>query len=158
MRTLYLLFFVLLTSVSCGNGTSLEQFDGFRFGETRQQVIETAKKNDIAMNIRFLSYWQRYGETPVHIRFVFHKKTGKLYAFDIKGLPCKKPEDARNTMFELKAYFEGIFGPASASVISHPNFDVVNYKWTFKNATVYLGTTIVQFQTIPRMLVIENQD
>lgn len=158
MKIAYFLFFITLTSISCGNQTPLEQFDGFRFGETRQQVIQTAKKNDIAMNVRFLSYWQRYGDIPVHIRFVFHKKTDKLYAFDIKGLPCKKPEDARNIMFKLKAHFEGIFGPASASVTSHPNFDVVNYKWTFKNATVYLGTKIVQFQTIPRMLVIENQN
>ncbi|NOY23448.1 MAG: hypothetical protein GXO70_08050 [Acidobacteria bacterium] len=157
MKTLYLLFFVLVTSISCGNRTPLEQFDGFRFGETRQEAIQTAKINKIAMNVRHFSYWQRYGDTPVHVRFVFHKKNDQLYAFDIKGLPCKKPEDARNTMFKLKAYFEKLFGPASQSVISHPNFEVVNYQWKFKNATVYLGTTIIQYQTIPRMLVIENQ-
>ncbi|RLE24112.1 MAG: hypothetical protein DRJ08_01430 [Acidobacteria bacterium] len=158
MKTLYLLLFVLLTSPSCGRQTPLEQFDGFHFGETEPEVIQTAKTNEIAMNFRHLSYWQRYGDTPVHVRLVFHKQNGKLYAFDIKGFPCKKPEDARNIMFKLKGHFEKIFGPASASVVSHPNFDVVNYLWKFKNATVYLGTDIVQYQTYPRMLVIENQD
>ena len=158
MKTLYLLFFVLVTSISCRTQTPLEHFDGFRFGETQQEAIQTAKTNKIAMNIRHLSYWQKYGEIPVHVRFVFHKENNPLYAFDIKGLPCKKPEDARNVMFKLKDYFERLFGSASAAVTSHPNFEVVNYQWKFKNATIYLGTTIIRYQTIPRMLVIENQD
>lgn len=158
MKIRYLLFFLLVTLISCNSQTPLEQFDGFRFGETAQETIQTAKSNKIAMNVRHLSYWQKYGETPVHVRFVFHKENGRLYAFDIKGLPCKRPEDARNTMFKLKAYFEKMFGTASATVTSHQNFDVVNYQWKFKNATVYLGTVLIQYQTIPRMLVIENQN
>ncbi len=158
MKTKYLLLFLFVTLVSCTSGPPLKQFDGFHFGETRHEVVQTAKRNKIAMNFRQLTYWQRYGDTSVYVRLVFHKENNKLFAFDIKGLPCKKPEDARNIMFKLKDYFEKLYGPASASVISHPNFDVVNYQWKFKNATIYLGTAIVQFQTIPRMLVIENQD
>ncbi len=158
MKAYYILLFVIVILISCGSRTPLEQFDGFRFGETRHEVVQTAKANKIAMNYTHLSYWQRYGGTSVYVRLVFHKDTGKLYAFDIKGLPCKKPEDARNIMFKLKNYFETRWGNAVSAVVSHPNFTVVNYQWKFKNATVYLGTKIVQYQTIPRMLVIENQE
>ncbi len=158
MKSSYLLLFVLVISASCGSRTPLEQFDGFRFGETRHEAAQTAKANKIAMNFRHLSYWQQYGGVSAHIQLVFGKKDGRLFAFDIKGLPCRKPEDARTVVFKWKDYFETVLGPASGSVTSHPNFDVVNYQWKFKNATIYLGTKIINFQTLPRMLVIENRN
>lgn len=141
--------------INCSNRVPLAGLHGFEFGMDRRQILTAAKNAGLLMNPEYLSYRKKIGKEVGYARLVLDDAS-TLRAIDIRGLPCKRPEDARDVMFQWKDVLEQGFGPASADVMSHPNFEVVNYVWRFSNATVYLGTTVKSFRTMPRILAIRN--
>jgi len=153
MKRTFCLIFLLLSA--CGNQTPLPGMDGFAFGDTATMVRQKARESHIAMNLRHLTYPKQLGAETAYVRIVLDKQ-GRVRAFDGKGIACKQPEAARDVVFKWKAALEAQYGPASNRVMSHPNFTVVNYVWHFSNATLYLGTYMVNFRTVPRFLAILN--
>lgn len=150
------LLVVLLILTACGARTPFGDLDGFKLGDTAAQTKQKAKLNGIVMNVKHLSYRKLMGDTTGYVRMVLDDH-GKVRAMDMRGIPCKQPDAARAVVFTWKAELEGLYGPASPQIMSHPNFDVVNYVWRFSDATIYLGTTMKDFRTIPRALIIRNK-
>ncbi len=155
VRTSVLLLTLFTLTISCSNRTPLPGLHGFEFGMNRDQILAAAKNSGFLMNPEYLSYRKKIGKHVGYARLILDDAS-TLRAIDIRGLPCKRPEDAREVMFQWKDVLERQFGPASPEVMSHPNFEVVNYVWRFSNATIYLGTTVKSFRTMPRILAIRN--
>ncbi len=155
VRTFVITLTFIALTIGCTNRVPLAGLHGFEFGMNRHQILTAAKNSGLLMNPEYLSYRKKIGNHVGYARLILDDAS-ILRAIDIRGLPCKKPEDAREVMFHWKDQLERQFGPASPEVLSHPNFEVVNYVWRFSNATIYLGTTVKSFRTMPRILAIRN--
>ena len=140
---------------SCGARPPFSGLDGFQLGDSAATVKHKAEASGIVMNVKHLSYRKRLQDTTGYVRMVLDDNQ-TVRAFDLRGIPCKQPDAARDVVFTWKAELEKMYGPASPQILSHPNFDVVNYVWRFSDATIYLGTTMRDFRTIPRALFIRN--
>ena len=149
------LIVLLLIITACGSRQPYGGLDGFQLGDSVPEVKRKAREVGIVMNIKHLSYRRLLRETTGYVRMVLDDN-GKVRAFDIRGIPCKQPDAAREVMFTWRTELESMYGPASPQIMSHPNFDVVNYVWRCSDATIYLGTVLRDFRTIPRILIIRD--